>query len=148
MQPLAEPQFSRLPAFRPAPEMDRCRQAVELLSKAQRPMIVAGGGVHLSAAHEAMASLQEIASLPVATTSMGKGAVAETHALSLGVIGYFMGTRGMAASRFPALLAMVEAGRIDVARLITRRIALAEAGAAIAAMDGYAGSGITVIDRF
>jgi alcohol dehydrogenase len=59
-----------------------------------------------------------------------------------------MGTRGMAASRFPALLAMVEAGRIDVARLITRRIALAEAGAAIAAMDGYAGSGITVIDRF
>ncbi len=59
-----------------------------------------------------------------------------------------MGTRGIAASRFPALLAMVEAGRIDPARLITKRIAVDEAGAAIAAMDGYTGAGITVIDRF
>lgn len=59
-----------------------------------------------------------------------------------------MGTRGIAASRFPALLAMVDAGRIDPARLITRRIGLDEAGAAIAAMDGYTGTGITVIDRF
>ncbi|MBC8037099.1 MAG: zinc-dependent alcohol dehydrogenase family protein [Rhizobiales bacterium] len=59
-----------------------------------------------------------------------------------------MGTRGIAASRFPALLAMVEAGRIDPARLITKRIPLDEAGAAIAAMDGYTGTGITVIDRF
>lgn len=59
-----------------------------------------------------------------------------------------MGTRGIAASRFPALLAMVDAGRIDPARLITKRINLNEAGAAIAAMDGYSGVGITVIDRF
>jgi alcohol dehydrogenase len=59
-----------------------------------------------------------------------------------------MGTRGIAASRFPALLAMVAAGRIDPARLITKRIGLDEAGAAIAAMDGFTGSGITVIDRF
>lgn len=70
--------------------------AARLLAQAEHPLIVAGGGVHLSAAHEALAQLQESASLPVATTSMGKGAVAETHALSLGVIGYFMGTRGMA----------------------------------------------------
>jgi alcohol dehydrogenase len=59
-----------------------------------------------------------------------------------------MGTRGIAASRFPALLAMVDAGRIDPARLITKRISLDDAGAAIAAMDGYTGTGITVIDRF
>ena len=59
-----------------------------------------------------------------------------------------MGTRGIAASRFPALLAMVEQGSIDPARLITHRISLDQAGAAIAAMDGYTGTGITVIDRF
>ena len=74
----------------------RVEEAARLLAQAEYPLIVAGGGVHLSAAHEALATLQESASLPVATTSMGKGAVAETHALSLGVIGYFMGTRGMA----------------------------------------------------
>lgn len=59
-----------------------------------------------------------------------------------------MGTRGIAASRFPALLGMIAAGRLDPARMITRRIPLAEAGAALAAMDGYAGVGVTVIDRF
>jgi acetolactate synthase-1/2/3 large subunit len=83
--------------------LDRCvadpariEEAARLLAQAGFPLIVAGGGVHLSAAYEALARLQESASIPVATTSMGKGAVAETHALSMGVIGYFMGTRGMA----------------------------------------------------
>ena len=74
----------------------RVVEAAKRLAAARYPLVVAGGGVHLSAAHEVLAQLQESASLPVATTSMGKGAVAETHALSMGVIGYFMGTRGMA----------------------------------------------------
>ncbi len=83
--------------------LDRCvadpariEEAAHLLARAEHPLIVAGGGVHLSAAHDVLAQLQESESIPVATTSMGKGAVAETHALSMGVIGYFMGTRGMA----------------------------------------------------
>jgi len=70
--------------------------AAELLAGAQRPLIVAGGGVHLSGAANELALLQESCSLPVATTTMGKGAVDERHALSLGVIGYFMGPGGMA----------------------------------------------------
>jgi len=59
-----------------------------------------------------------------------------------------LGTRGMAAGRFPALFQMLSAGRLDLAPLVTRRIALDEAGAALAAFDGFAGIGITVIDRF
>ena len=59
-----------------------------------------------------------------------------------------MGTRGIAASRFPALFEMIAAGRIDPARLVTHTISLAEAGDALAAMNGYTGVGITVIDRF
>lgn len=59
-----------------------------------------------------------------------------------------MGTRGIAASRFPALLAMIAGGRLDPSRLVTKTIPLEEAGAALAAMDRYAGAGITVIDRF
>jgi alcohol dehydrogenase len=59
-----------------------------------------------------------------------------------------MGTRGIPASRFPALFEMIAAGRIDPARLVTKTIPLAEAGAALAAMNDYRGSGITVIDRF
>lgn len=59
-----------------------------------------------------------------------------------------MGTRGIAASRFPALLAMVESGRIDPARLIARTISLSEAGHALAELERFASPGVTVIDRF
>ena len=65
-----------------------------MLAQADRPVIIAGGGVHLSAGCDELARLQEAASLPVATTVMGKGAVDERHPLSIGVVGYFMGTGG------------------------------------------------------
>ncbi len=58
-----------------------------------------------------------------------------------------LGTRGIAASRFSSLLGMIAAGRLDPARMITRRIALSGSGAAMKAMDGYTGAGVTVIDR-
>ncbi len=57
-----------------------------------------------------------------------------------------LGTRGIAAKRFPALLEMIAAGMIDPLRLVTKRIGLEGAGAALAAMDGFSGSGITVIE--
>ena len=59
-----------------------------------------------------------------------------------------MGTRGIPASRFPALFQMIAAGRIAPSRLVTHRISLDGAGAAIESMNGYSGGGITVIDRF
>lgn len=80
------------PLDRIAPDPVRVAAAATMLSEAQRPLIIAGGGVHSSGAAVALSVLQETAALPVATTVMGKGTVAETHALSLGVVGYFMGT--------------------------------------------------------
>jgi acetolactate synthase-1/2/3 large subunit len=71
----------------------RVAEAAAMLASARNPLVVAGGGVHLSQAHAELAHLQQTAALPVATTSMGKGAVDERHPLSVGVIGYFMGTR-------------------------------------------------------
>ncbi|CAN7732131.1 acetolactate synthase catalytic subunit [Variovorax sp. LjRoot290] len=68
-----------------APE--RVREAARLLMQAERPLVIAGGGVHLSGAAPALADLQQRFALPVATTMMGKGAVSELHPLSLGVIG-------------------------------------------------------------
>ncbi len=43
---------------------------------------------------------------------------------------------------------LVAAGRIDPGRLVTRRVALEETGAVLAAMDDYDTLGFTVIDRF
>jgi acetolactate synthase I/II/III large subunit len=68
------------------------RWAADLLAAAREPLVVAGGGVHLSDAVEALGQLRDIAHLPIATTTMGKGSVDERHPLSIGVIGSFMST--------------------------------------------------------
>jgi acetolactate synthase-1/2/3 large subunit len=84
------------PIDRTQPEQTQIGVAAELLANAKAPIIYAGGGVVTSRAQEELRALQELAHLPVATSTMGKGSVDETHPLSIGVIGYFMATRGMA----------------------------------------------------
>src|SRR5690606_25488752 len=65
--------------------------AAKLIANARRPVVIAGGGVHLSGAAEVLATLQEQAHLPVATTMMGKGSVSDLHPLTIGVVGAAMG---------------------------------------------------------
>lgn len=81
------------PLDRSGPDPDRVAEAARLLASAERPLIIAGGGVHVSDAAGELALLQERFSLPVATTVMGKGAVDERHPLSVGIVGYFMADR-------------------------------------------------------
>jgi acetolactate synthase-1/2/3 large subunit len=95
--------LGRVPLDRPRPETDGVRQAAELLADADRPVIIAGGGVHGSGATAELAALRDAAALPVLTTPMGKGAVDEEHPLSGGVIGHFMGPRGRAHGLLPWL---------------------------------------------
>ncbi|MFD3998162.1 thiamine pyrophosphate-binding protein [Streptomyces sp. NPDC058548] len=78
----ARPALSRL-----RPDQRAVAEVVDLLASAQRPLLVAGGGVHLSHAYDQLAALTEAFGIPVATTFNGKGALAETHPHSLGVIG-------------------------------------------------------------
>lgn len=59
-----------------------------------------------------------------------------------------LGTRGMAAGRFPGLLDLIANGRIDPELLITDRVPLSAAGARLEAMSGPTAPGIAVIDRF
>jgi len=65
--------------------------AADLLAQARQPVVMAGGGALTTGAPHALARLQEEAHLPVMTTAMGKGAVDETHPLSLGVLGPLTG---------------------------------------------------------
>jgi acetolactate synthase-1/2/3 large subunit len=84
------------PLDRTVADPARIAAAAELLSKARAPLVYAGGGVLGSGAQAELRALQDLAHLPVATSTMGKGSVDETHPLSVGVIGYFMAARGMA----------------------------------------------------
>jgi len=68
------------------------KKAVELLLNAERPIILAGGGVIISNASTELSALAELLMAPVATPLMGKGCFPENHPLSLGNIGMH-GTR-------------------------------------------------------
>ena len=65
------------------------QKAIEILSEAKRPVIVAGNGVHMARAHGVLQQLAERWNAPVATSYKGKSAIAETHPLSVGMVGIY-----------------------------------------------------------
>jgi acetolactate synthase-1/2/3 large subunit len=89
MEPLVEPQFARVPAFRPHPEKQSVKALLDVLQKAERPVIVAGGGVRASGAAAELVALAEALAIPVATSLNGKDCVPGTHRLSVGVVGSY-----------------------------------------------------------
>jgi len=89
MQPLCEDLYSHVPPFRPEPELSSILAALELLQKAERPLIVAGGGVRWSGAQKEVVALAEALGIPVATSLNGKGTIPGCHPLSVGVMGTY-----------------------------------------------------------
>ena len=64
-------------------------KAIEILREAKKPILVAGNGVHLSKSHTQLQQLAELWDMPVATSYKGKSAIAETHPLSVGMVGVY-----------------------------------------------------------
>lgn len=84
---LEKQKLDAVPLERPAADAASVRSAADALAQAARPAVVAGSGVHLSLAWDALAALAERASVPVATTIQGKGSIPESSPWSLGVAG-------------------------------------------------------------
>jgi acetolactate synthase-1/2/3 large subunit len=89
MEPVCEPQFARVPPFRPAPDEASVVAALTHLQQAERPVIVAGGGARASGAAAELVALAEALAIPVATSLNGKDAIAGNHPLSVGVVGSY-----------------------------------------------------------
>jgi acetolactate synthase-1/2/3 large subunit len=69
------------------PDIAKISEAASMLAKAERPIILAGGGVITAGASDELIQMSDLLMAPVATTFMGKGAFPECHPLSLGSIG-------------------------------------------------------------
>jgi acetolactate synthase-1/2/3 large subunit len=90
MEPLCEPLFAQVPAFRPQPELESVLAALKVLEDAVRPVIVAGGGVRASGASDELVALAELLNIPVATSLNGKDTIAGNHhPMSVGVVGSY-----------------------------------------------------------
>lgn len=79
--------FAQCPPFRPEPDAASIESAARAIESAQRPVIVAGGGVRLSGAADEIRAFAEKRRIPVATSVNGKGSLAENHPLSVSVVG-------------------------------------------------------------
>jgi acetolactate synthase-1/2/3 large subunit len=82
--------YPPLEGYRPTVEghPGQIKRAVTLLKSAEKPLIIAGGGISLSAAREVLVKLVEKADLPVVHTLMGKASVPNSHSLCFGLMGY------------------------------------------------------------
>ena len=88
----ADPALARFPAYRGAPEPGAAEAAADAILSAKSPLIVCGGGVVIAGAMEGLRRLAERLDIPVATSISGQGALAETHANCVGVVGSNGGT--------------------------------------------------------
>ena len=63
------------------------KRAIKMLNKAEKPLLLAGGGVNIAHANAEFTKLAEITHIPVVTTIMGKGAIPTDHPLYIGNLG-------------------------------------------------------------
>ena len=76
-------------ARRTRPDGEDVARAAKVVAQAQRPLLLVGGGIHISQAYDALSQLAHDEGIPVAHTMSGKGAIACTDPLSASVFGRY-----------------------------------------------------------
>jgi tartronate-semialdehyde synthase len=79
--------YQPLPVTRPAATRAQAEKALAMMAAAQRPLIVAGGGVINADAADLLVELAEVTGVPVVPTLMGWGAIGDDHRLMAGMVG-------------------------------------------------------------
>ncbi|MGI6668900.1 MAG: hypothetical protein ACOX4M_05630 [Acetivibrionales bacterium] len=77
------------PPARPAAAPEMVKKAADAVSKADRPVILAGRGALVSGAGDEILKLAEKADIPIATTPDGKSVIDENHPLWCGIVGLY-----------------------------------------------------------
>jgi tartronate-semialdehyde synthase len=79
--------YEPLPVYKPAATRRQIEKAMEMLNAAQRPLIVAGGGIINADASDLLVAFAETTGIPVIPTLMGWGAIPDDHPLMAGMVG-------------------------------------------------------------
>jgi 3D-(3,5/4)-trihydroxycyclohexane-1,2-dione acylhydrolase (decyclizing) len=85
--------------YRQPPAREALTKTAELIRRAKRPLIVAGGGVIYSEATAALRALVDATGIPVCETQAGRGALVSDHPLSMGAVGATGGAAGNRLAR-------------------------------------------------
>jgi tartronate-semialdehyde synthase len=79
--------YEPLPVYKPAATRKQIDKALDMLAAAQRPLIVAGGGIINADASDLLVQLAELTGVPVIPTLMGWGTIPDDHPLMAGMVG-------------------------------------------------------------
>ncbi|MBU7000537.1 MAG: thiamine pyrophosphate-binding protein [Theionarchaea archaeon] len=79
--------YTAIPAVRTCPSAEEVNEALKIIMESEAPFVVAGGGIHLSQAYEALEEFAVMTGSLVGTSITGKGSIDEEHPLSAGVVG-------------------------------------------------------------
>ena len=79
--------YEPLPVYKPAANRKQMEKALEMLNQAERPLIVAGGGIINANASDLLVQFAEISGIPVIPTLMGWGTIPDDHPLMAGMVG-------------------------------------------------------------
>lgn len=85
---------SPLEVSKPKPNQAAIESALDMLMAAERPIILAGGGVLIAEASKELIEFAELTNTPVMPTLMGWGSIPDDHPLNVGRVGCQTGTRG------------------------------------------------------
>jgi len=79
--------YEPLPAYKPSASRAQIEKALNLLNEADKPLLVAGGGVINSDASDLLVEFAELTGVPVVPTLMGWGTIPDDHPLMAGMVG-------------------------------------------------------------
>jgi tartronate-semialdehyde synthase len=79
--------YQPLPAYKPAATLEQAKHALAMMNEAERPLIVAGGGIINADASNLLVEFAELTGVPVVPTLMGWGSIPDDHPLMAGMVG-------------------------------------------------------------
>ncbi|MDA8069615.1 MAG: glyoxylate carboligase [Actinomycetota bacterium] len=79
--------YQPLPVYKPRASRAQIERALDMLGAAERPLIVAGGGIIIADAADLLVDFAQLTGIPVVPTLMGWGTIADDHPLNAGMVG-------------------------------------------------------------